>query len=87
MAMKNDTAANSAEREALGNMADTVMILVREMVKSSEAQLQGSSKILQVGIAVSRDPTLVFSFWMPRASDDWRTLLWHWTLQLATCEK
>lgn len=46
--MKNDTAANASEKEALGNMADTVMVLVREMVKSSEAQLQGSSKILQV---------------------------------------
>ncbi|MEW5306107.1 MAG: hypothetical protein WDW38_003264 [Sanguina aurantia] len=47
VATRNDTAANGAEREALGNMADTVMVLVREMVKSSEAQLQGSSKILQ----------------------------------------
>lgn len=64
VAMKNDTAANTAEREALGNMADTVMVLVREMVKSSEAQLQGSSKILQVRICLAKLPTFPRFGWL-----------------------
>ncbi|KAL6776713.1 BAF3 [Auxenochlorella protothecoides x Auxenochlorella symbiontica] len=47
LAARRDTASSEAEAESLTQLASDVMLLVDEMVKESESQVQRSSRLLQ----------------------------------------
>ena len=55
LAARSDTTSDPEEKQRLKSLADTVMLLVEKMVKTTESQLQSSGEVVQEVLRAGAD--------------------------------